>query len=95
MEHLYINRTGDNAIIADYKTFLEAKTIDELVASYNKQVKCGVVGVRRQALYLIALKQEFKERLKESPVYLLEHVLGMVGPIEVVEGNIRIVKNMS
>ncbi|SDR90653.1 hypothetical protein SAMN04515667_0959 [Formosa sp. Hel1_31_208] len=90
MEHIYVNRSGDNAIIADYKTFLESKTLDGLVESYNKQVKCGVVGVRRQALYLMALKQEFKERLKESPVYLLEHVLGMVGPIEVIDGNIRI-----
>ena len=35
-----------------------------------------------------ALKQEFKERLKESPVYLLEHVLGLVGPIKIVNGNI-------
>jgi len=90
MEHIYVNRTGDNVIIADYKKKFEAETLKDLVASYNRQVKCGVVGVRRQALYLIALKQEFKERLKESPVYLMEHVLGMVGPIEVVEGNIRI-----
>ena len=60
--------------------------------SYNRQVKCGIVGVHQQELYLIALRQEFRERLKESPVYLLEQVLGMVGPIEVVDGNIRVVK---
>jgi len=41
-------------------------------------------------LYLSALRQEFKERLKESPVYLLEHVLGLVGPIKIVNGNIVI-----
>jgi hypothetical protein len=35
--------------------------------------------VRQQALYLIALRQEFRERLIESPVYLLEHVLELVG----------------
>ena len=47
-----------------------------------------------QALYLIALNQEFRERLKESPVYLLEHVLGLVGPIEIVDGGIRIKEKM-
>ena len=92
MEHYYLKRKDDADSIADYKKRFEAETIEELVASYNKQVKCGITGVHQQALYLIALRQEFKERLKESPVYLLEHVLGLVGPIEVVDGNIRIVK---
>ncbi|MEH6514134.1 MAG: hypothetical protein V7734_13655 [Maribacter arcticus] len=92
MEYIYVGREDDNNIIADYKKRFEAKTLEELVESYNSQVKCGITGVHRQALYLIALRQEFKERLKESPVYLLEHVLGLVGPIEVVDGNIRMVK---
>ena len=52
--------------------------------------KSGIVGVHRQALYLSAFRQEFKERLKKSPVYLLEHVLGLVGPIKIVNGNIVI-----
>ena len=92
MEHIYIAREQDKNSIADYKKSFEAKTLEALVVSYNSQVKCGIVGVRQQALYLIALRQEFRERLKESPVYLLEHVLGLVGPIKVVDGNIRIVK---
>tara|TARA_B110000879_G_scaffold195923_1_gene265097 strand:- start:730 stop:888 length:159 start_codon:yes stop_codon:yes gene_type:complete len=48
--------------------------------------------VRQQALYLIALRQELRERLTESPVYLLEYVLGLVGPIEIVDGHVRIVE---
>ena len=92
MEHIYIAREQDKNSIADYKKSFEAKTLEALVVSYNSQVKCGIVGVHQQALYLIALRQEFRERLKESPVYLLEHVLGLVGPIEVVDGTIRIVK---
>lgn len=90
MKHIHIQRTGDEKIIADYKNLLKAKTLDNLVEAYNGQVKCGIVGVHRQALYLIALRQEFKERLAESPVYLLEHVLGLVGPVEVINGNIKI-----
>ncbi|WP_297708041.1 hypothetical protein [uncultured Eudoraea sp.] len=92
MEYIYVGREDDNNIIADYKKRFEVETLETLVKSYNRQVKCGITGVHRQALYLIALRQEFKERLKESPVYILEHVLGLVGPIEVVDGNIRIVK---
>jgi hypothetical protein len=90
MEYIYVGRENDNHIIADYKKIFEIQTLEALVKSYNSQVKCGITGVHRQALYLIALRQEFKERLKESSVYLLEHVLGFVGPIEVVDGTIRI-----
>jgi hypothetical protein len=90
MEYIYVGRENDNHIIADYKKIFESQTLEALVESYNSQVKCGITGVHRQALYLIALRQEFKERLKESPVYLLEHVLGLVGPVEVVDGTIRI-----
>ena len=92
MEHIYVGRQDDKNIIADYKKRFEAETLEALVESYNSQVKCGIVGVHRQALYLIALRQEFKERLKESPVYLLEYVLGLVGKIEVIDGHIRIVE---
>ena len=92
MEYIYIGRDGDEKTIADNKRHFETKTIEELVAAYNKQVKCGIVGVHQQALYLIALKNEFKERLKESPVYLLEYVLGLVGKIEIVNGHIKVLE---
>ena len=94
MEYILINRAGDAEIIADYKKRLETYTLNTLVKAYNKEVKCGIVGVHRQALYLSALRQEFKERLKESPVYLLEHVFGLVGPIKIVNGNIVIIEDM-
>ena len=90
MEHIYTRREDDKTEIAYYKKEFEATTLEELLASYNSQVKCGIVGVHQQALYLIALRQEFKERLKESPVCLLQHVLGLVGFIDVVNGHIKI-----
>ena len=92
MEHIYFYREQDKDSIVEYKKGFEVDTLESLVKSYNQQVKCGIVGVHEQVLYLIALRQEFKERLKESPVYLLEHVLGLVGPIEIVNGHIRIIK---
>lgn len=92
MEYIYLSNVNDQEHIANYKKSFEAKTLKELVAAYNKEAKSGIVGVRQQALYLIALRQEFRERLTESPVYLLEHVLGILGPIEVVNGHVRIVE---
>lgn len=92
MEYIYLSNVNDQEHIANYKTSFETYTQKELVAAYNKEAKCGIVGVRQQALYLIALRQEFRERLTESPVYLLEHVLGILGPIEVVNGHVRIVE---
>ena len=92
MEHIYIAREQDKNSISEYKGKFEAETLETLVESYNSQVKCGIVGVHQQALYLIALRQEFRERLKESPVYLLEHIIGVVGEIEFVNGNIRILR---
>lgn len=90
MEYVYHGREDHKTVIENYKKNLEAKTLEELVESYNGQVRCGIVGVHRQALYLMALRQEFKERLKESPVYLLNHILGLAGPIEIGNGHIRI-----
>tara|TARA_R110000787_G_scaffold24203_1_gene68856 strand:+ start:177 stop:818 length:642 start_codon:yes stop_codon:yes gene_type:complete len=92
MEHVYIGREKDKSVITEYKKIFEVKTLEELVVSYNGQVKCGITGVHRQALCLMALRQEFRGRLKESPVYLLEHVLGLVGTIEVVNGHIKIME---
>jgi len=93
MEYVYIERGNDINIIVDHKKLFESKALTELVNAYNKQVKCGIVGVRQQGLYLIALKQEFKARLKESPIYFLEHILGLVGPIEVINRNVTIKNN--
>ena len=90
MEYIYVGRNENQKIILDYKKIFESKTLDELVEDYNKQTRLGIVGVHQQALYLIAMRAEFKERLKESPIYLLEYVLGLTGPIEVVNGHIRV-----
>ena len=92
MEYIYIKNEHNQGHIDRFKKRLEAMTLEELVQAYNKEAKCGIVGVHMQALYLIALRQEFKERLTESPVYLLEHILGLVGPIEVEDGHVKLVK---
>ena len=91
MEYIFVKRQSDQNTIADYKTIFKKESLEEIVEIYNSQVRCGITGVHQQALYLIALKQEFKERMNESPIYLIEYVLGLVGKIEIVNGQIKIV----
>ena len=86
MEHNYIAREKDQNSITEYKKGIETETLDALVECYNGQVMCGILEVHQQALYLIVLGQEHKE----SPAYVLKHIMGLVGPIEVVDGNIGI-----
>ena len=90
MEHIHIQRLGDAQIIEEYKRSFQKISLEALVEDYNKQVKCGITGVHRQALYLIALRLEFKERLGNSPVYMKDDlVLGMKGTMQLINGKIQ------
>jgi hypothetical protein len=93
MEYLNIQRPGDAEEIRKYKKSFEEDTLESLIEDYNKQARLGIVGVHQQALYLIALKEEFEERLINCPIYLKDHILGMKGEIEMVDGEVRIVKS--
>ncbi|WP_242094334.1 hypothetical protein [Aestuariivivens sediminicola] len=93
MEYVYYPRDDDEKIISEYKHMFELKTLEELVKAYNKEAKCGIVGVHRQALYLIALRKEFLERFGESPIYIVDKVvLGMVGGIGIKSGQLKILE---
>lgn len=93
MEYINIKRPGDTEQIRKYKISLEEYTLEALIEDYNKQARLGIVGVHEQALYLIAMKQEFEERLIHSPIYLQDHILGMKGEIEIVDGEVRGIQN--
>ena len=91
MEHVYIQRLGDKEAITSYKKAFEETTLEELVNNYNKQAKCGIVGVHQQGLYLIAMHFEFLKRLGESPVTFEENcIIGLVGKIELIKRQIRL-----
>jgi len=93
MEYINIQRSGDVEEIRKYKKSFEQNSLEELIETYNKQARLGIVGVHQQALYLIALKQEFVERLINCPIYLKDHILGMKGEIELVDGEVRVIKS--
>jgi len=91
MKQIYIKRKGDSKIISDYKTRFEKQTLEELVAKYNGQVKCGIVGVHRQGLYLLAMRFEFLKKMGESPVTFQENcIIGLLGKIDLINGQIRL-----
>tara|TARA_R110002012_G_scaffold265939_1_gene449413 strand:- start:15664 stop:15945 length:282 start_codon:yes stop_codon:yes gene_type:complete len=90
MEHIYISRIGDGNIILELKKSLEEESLEELVESYNNQVRIGIVGAHRQGLHLLAMRKEFMERLGESPVYVEENVLiSLTGKIRLENGKIK------
>ncbi len=74
----------------NYINEFKKKTLSYLIDRYNGQVKIGIVGVHRQALYLFALRTVLMDKIGESPITLENDVvLGMQGEIILEEGRIR------
>ena len=68
MEHLYISRLGDKQIIKEYRERLKKLSDSEMIEAGESAKKTGIVGVHAQALYLIALWYEMKDRFIDSPI---------------------------
>jgi len=81
MEFYLQLRDGDQKIIEDHIRWFKEKTSQELVDLYNDQVKCGIVGVHGQGLYLVALDRVFKKRFGKSPIILKNNVVGLNGKV--------------
>jgi len=70
MKYIIDNKEGDKEIIDGYVNELSQKNRQELVDCYNREVKIGIVGVRRQSLYLCALRIVFGQVFGDSPIGL-------------------------
>ena len=77
MEYVYIGMKGDSETITGKVKVFDSYSNDSLIADYNKQSKCGITGVRGQALYLMAMGHVFFKRFGKSPIYMENNVLGM------------------
>jgi hypothetical protein len=77
MEAIYIRRESDKQSIESSTTYFEAKDNESLISDYNDQVKCGIVAVHAQLLYLIALDKVFKKRFGKSPIYMENNIFGL------------------
>jgi hypothetical protein len=82
-EYIYIKRQNDQKTITNYKGKFKKDTLEKLVTTYNGKVKFSITGSHQRALFLIALRMEFKECLKESLVYITEFVIGLGGNITI------------
>ena len=75
MEYLLIQKEGFKELYFNEIKKLEGSSSSELIELYNKQVEIGIVGVYRQAVYLVALRKMFLERFNQSPVHVKDNVL--------------------
>lgn len=75
MEYLLIQKEGFKELYLNEIKKLEGSSSSELIEQYNKQVDIGIVGVYRQAVFLVALRKVFKDRFNQSPVHLKDNVL--------------------
>jgi hypothetical protein len=85
LKYIYQRRENDKSVIQEYGERFAKDSLEELVDAFNQQVKCGIVGVHRQALYLIALRKEFLLRLEQTPIVIDDHRIIDIGKeIEVI-----------
>ena len=65
-------------------------TSEELVASYNRQVEIGIVGVYRQAISIAALMVEFDKRFTQTPILLEANILlSLTDKVKIVDNELR------
>lgn len=77
MEYIYIRREGDSESLKNNVLKLNEVTNENLIASYNKEVECGITGVHSQAIYLMAMGHTFFKRFGKSPIHMENNILGL------------------
>ena len=80
-EYLLLTQGGDREILNEEIENLSTFSNEKLVELYNAQSRLGIVGVRRQAIYLLALGVVLKKRMGEGPIYYKDNILGLKGKI--------------
>mgnify|MGYP006284470515 FL=1 len=88
METVLIFWKGDKDVIHEYIATFRGFGDQELVDAYNREARMGIVGVHRQMLYLIALREVMKERFHHSPIYVESNIMGMQGEVQLVDGKL-------
>ena len=81
-EYLLLTQGGDREILNEEIENLSTFSNEKLVELYNAQSRLGIVGVRRQAIYLLALGVVLKKRMGEGPIYYKDNILGLKGKIK-------------
>ncbi len=86
--HIFIQRKGDIEKINNYKEYLNNKTANELITTYNKSYNLGFVGVHQQAIFILALHYQFRKRFNDTPVKIENNsLISFKGKIKTIINN--------
>ncbi len=89
MNTILTYQKGDEKFIIEHVDAFSEYSDVKLVEAYDKETKCGIVGVKAQTLYLYALRFVLKKRFKTSPIFLSSNnILGMQGEVRLVDGKL-------
>jgi len=88
MKAIVFFREDDDKIINDYINSFMKYSDQKLVDAYNKEARCGIVGVHRQTLYLYALREVMRERFKHSTIFFESNIMGMQGEVKLIDGKV-------
>jgi hypothetical protein len=75
MEYVLIQREGFKEEFVEQIEMLNNLSSEELIARYNRQVEIGIVGVYKQAIFLVALRWVFKSRFNQSPILVEANII--------------------
>lgn len=81
MKHVIDPSPEDQKIIDEYLDTMSTWSPDELVKRYQREYKLGMVGVRRQVLFMIALSHAFDRAFGYSPITLEDGMIVGIGPL--------------
>ncbi len=94
--HISSHYPQDIETINTYVEQLRSYNNEELVNAYNRESKMGIVGVKRQALFLVALNHVFIKKLKKSPLLKEDfdqtHSIGINGQITLIGDDWEFIK---
>jgi len=85
MDYYFPENAIPNEVMRYYESFSKKDT-QELIDSYNRQVKIGIVGALQQGAHLKAIHQVFMDDFNVSPIYgLHKNIIQLSGHLESIE----------
>ncbi len=79
---------GDNLqLFADFAESLKTHSNEELVETYNKNLRSGPFGVNAQNVCMVALHREFESRFGKSPMIEEHECVVTLAHFIILEGN--------
>jgi|TARA_B110000116_G_C16566953_1_gene460107 hypothetical protein len=89
MKYILIQHPGFKDAFLEQVEVFKKSSPEDLIDSYNKSVKTGIVGVYAQAIMLVALRHVIKECFGVSPIKLEDNtVLSLTEEVVISDGKL-------